>query len=74
MKVEVQHSIVQDMSVVKFLSLKDYHRALDFLDKNGLSWTPLKYSSRLDTASIRVSEHVLTIITDKFGIGKSCQH
>ncbi|AQW88600.1 hypothetical protein pEaSNUABM50_00073 [Erwinia phage pEa_SNUABM_50] len=74
MKVEVEHSIIQDMSVIKFLSLKDYHRALDFLDTNGLSWTPLKYSSRLDTASIRVSEGVLNIITNKFGIGKSCQH
>lgn len=74
MKVEVLHSIVQDMTVIKFLSLKDYHRALDFLDTNGLSWTPLKYSSKNDTASIRVSEHVLTVFTKKFGIGKSCQY
>lgn len=73
MKVETQHSIIQDMTVIKFNSLKDYFRALDFLDSNMLQWTPLKYSSRNDTASIRVSEHVLNIFSNKFGIGKSCQ-
>lgn len=74
MKVEVQHSIIQDMTVIKFISLNDYRRALDFLDANGLSWTPLKYSSKDDTASIRVNEHVLTVMTNKFGIGKTCQY
>lgn len=71
MKVEVEHSIIQDMSVVKFLSLKDYRRVLDFMDKTGLSWTPLKYSSINDSASIRVSERVLNKITDKFGMNKN---
>ena len=70
MKVQVQHSIVQDMTVIKFNSLKDYRRGLDFLDSHGLEWTPLKYSSRDDTASIRLSEHVLKKFSDKFGIGK----
>jgi hypothetical protein len=70
MKVEISHSIEQDMTVIKFNTLKDYFRALKFLDANGLSWTPLKYSSRNDTASIRVSERVLRNFSDKFGIGK----
>ncbi|AFC21531.1 hypothetical protein GAP32_083 [Cronobacter phage vB_CsaM_GAP32] len=74
MKVEMQHSIVQDMTVIKFISLKDYFRALDFLDSSGLEWTPLKYSSKNDTASIRLSENVLKIFSNKFGIGKSCQY
>ncbi|AMM43651.1 hypothetical protein FDG95_gp086 [Pectobacterium phage vB_PcaM_CBB] len=74
MKVEMQHSIVQDMTVIKFNSLKDYFRALDFLGSTGLEWTPLKYSSKNDTASIRVNEHVLNIFSNKFGIGKSCQY
>ena len=74
MKVTMQHSIVQDMTVIKFNSLKDYFRALDFLDSNGLKWTPLKYSSREDTASIRLSEQVLNIFSNKFGIGKTCQY
>lgn len=73
MKVEIQHSIVQDMTVIKFNTLKDYFRALDFLDSNGLDWTPLKYSSRNDSASIRLTEHVLNIFSNKFGVGKSCQ-
>lgn len=72
MNVEVKHSIEQDMSVIKFNSLKDYRRTLDFLYKNALSWTPLTYSSIQNTASIRVDEHVLNIITNKFGVGK-CQ-
>lgn len=74
MNVQVEHSIIQYMSVLKFSSLKDYHLVLDFLDTNELSWTPLKYSSRTDTASIRVREDVLIIITHKFGLGKTCQH
>jgi len=74
MKVEMQHSIVQDMTVIKFKSLKDYRRGLDFLGSNGLEWTPLKYSSREDTASIRVTEDVLKKFSDKFGIGKEKCH
>lgn len=70
MKVDVTHSIVQDMSVVKFFSLGDYRRCISFLQSSKLSWTPLKYSSAKDSASIRVDEHVLNIITDKFGVNK----
>lgn len=70
MKVEVQHSIVQDMSVVKFLSLKDYFRCIKFLEESQLQWTPLKYSSSNDTASIRCDESVLVKISKRFGVGK----
>lgn len=70
MKVEVQHSIVQDMSVVKFLSLKDYFRCIKFLEESKLQWTPLKYSSTNDTASIRCDEAVLNKITKRYSIGK----
>jgi|AGFT01.1.fsa_nt_gi hypothetical protein len=70
MKVEVTHSVVQDMSVVKFFSLGDYRRCIAFLHKAKLEWIPLKYSGAKDTASIRVGEHVLNIITDKFGVNK----
>lgn len=71
MKVEVKHSIVQDESVIKFFSLKDYYRALKFFQQNDLSWVPLKYSSKLDTASVRVSENVLNVFTKRFGVGKN---
>ena len=71
MKVEVQHSIVQDMSVVKFFSLGDYRRCIEFLQNSKLDWTPLKYSSKEDTASIRVAENVLNKITNKFGVNKN---
>lgn len=74
MNVEIQHSIIQDMTIIKFNSLHEYRRVLEFLDESMLSWTPLKYSSKNDTASIRIDEHVLTIITEKFGIGKTCQY
>lgn len=67
MKLEVTHSIVQDMTVVKFLSLGEYRRCIAFLQKSKLEWTPLTYSSAKDTASIRVGEIVLNIITNKFG-------
>lgn len=70
MKVQIKHSIVQDMTVIKFNSLNDYRRGLDYLDTHGLEWTPLTYSSREDTASIRLSENVLKKFSDKFGIGK----
>ena len=70
MKVYVSHSIIQDMTVVKFFSLGDYRRCIAFLQKSKLEWVPLKYSSKNDTASIRVNEHVLNIITDKFGVNK----
>ena len=71
MKVEVTHSIVQDMSVIKFFSLGDYRRCLTFLQCAKLEWTPLKYSSSQDTASIRVGETVLNKIVDKFGVNKN---
>ena len=74
MKVEVKHSIVQDESVIKFNSLKDYYRTLKFLQQNGFSWVPLKYSSSSNTASIRVTEDVLNAFTNRFGIGKKCHH
>lgn len=70
MKVEIKHSIVQDTSVVKFLSLDDYYRALKFLQNNDYSWTPLTYSSRNNTASIRVDEHVLQKLATRFGMRK----
>lgn len=70
MKVEIQHSIVQDMTVIKFLSLKDYRFCLNFLQMKNLQWTPLTYSSVKDTASIRVNESVLNKISKRFGIGK----
>lgn len=70
MKVQVKHSIVQDESVIKFLSLKDYERALKFLQESNLAWVPLKYSSRDDTASIRVTEEVLRVFSKRFGVGK----
>lgn len=71
MKVQIQHSIVQDMSIVKFLSLNDYRRCLQYLQNNNLQWTPVKYSSANDTASIRVSEDVLNKMTKKYGMGKN---
>lgn len=71
MKVEVTHSIIQDMSVVKFFSLGDYSRCIAFLQNAKQEWIPLKYSSKNDTASIRVGEHTLNIITDKFGVNKN---
>lgn len=71
MKVEVTHSIVQDMSVIKFFSLGDYRRCITFLQCAKLEWIPLKYSSAQDTASIRVGETVLNKIVDKFGVNKN---
>lgn len=71
MKVEVKHSIVQDESVIKFFSLQDYYRALKFLQRSELSWTPLKFSSSTNTATIRVTEDVLRVFSNKFGIGKN---
>lgn len=68
MKVQIIHSEVQDMTVLKFTSLKDYFRCLEFLDGSKLSWIPLTYSSAKDTASIRVDEHVLNIITKRYGV------
>lgn len=70
MKVEIQHSIVQDMTVIKFMTLKDYFRCLEFMQIKNLQWTPLTYSSVKDNASIRVNESVLNKITKRFGIGK----
>lgn len=70
MKVEVSHSIVQDMSVIKFFSLGDYRRCITFLQHAQLEWIPLKYSSANDTASIRVGEPVLNAIVNKFGVNK----
>lgn len=70
MKVEVTHSIVQDMSVIKFSSLGDYRRCISFLQCAKLDWTPLKYSSANNTASIRVEETVLNTIVNKFGVNK----
>lgn len=69
MKVQVLHSIVQDMSVVKFNSLSDYSRCIKFLHNSNLPWVPLKYSSAENSASIRVDEDVLLTITKRFGIG-----
>lgn len=70
MNVQIKHSVVQDESVVKFDSLKDYFRCIEFLDDSNLTWKPLTYSSRKDKASIRVPEHVVQIITKKYGIDK----
>lgn len=70
MKVNVTHSIVQDMSVIKFSNLGDYRRCISFLQYAKLDWTPLKYSSTNDTASIRVEENVLNKIVNKFGVNK----
>ncbi len=74
MNVVMEHSIEQDMTVIKFLNLKDYFRALKYLDHNKMEWTPLKFSSRNDTASIRVSEKVLNRFSNTFGVGKTCQY
>lgn len=71
MNVEITHSIVQDMSVVKFNKLSDYFRCIQFLDSRSEVWEPLKYSSANDTASIRVSEPVLKVISKRFGVGKN---
>lgn len=71
MKVDIQHSIVQDMSIVKFFSLSDYRKCIQFLQSNNLQWTPLKYSSVNDTASIRVSEDVLLKMTKRYKVGKN---
>lgn len=70
MNIQIKHSIVRDESVLKFKSLNDYFRCIEFLDESNLMWTPLTYSSKKDTASIRVNEHVLQIITKKYGIYK----
>ncbi len=70
MNVQTIHSVVQDETVLKFNSLKDYFRCIEFLDQKKLNWTPLTYSSLKDKASIRVPENVLQIITDKFGLDK----
>ncbi|BEH88310.1 hypothetical protein [Klebsiella phage phiKp_21] len=70
MKVQIQHSIVQDMSVVKFNNLHDFFRCIDFLDNSCLEYDMIKYSSVLDTASIRVNELVLHKFSKRFGIGK----
>lgn len=70
MKVQIQHSIVQDMSVIKFETLKDYFRGIEFLDNSNLEWEAVKYSSVLNTASIRCSELVLNKFSKRFGIGK----
>ena len=67
MKLDVTHSIIRDMSVIKFFSLNDYRRCIAFLQKDKLEWIPLKYSSKDDTACIRVNEVVLNTITKKFG-------
>ena len=71
MKIEIKHSVVQDESVLKFFKLKDYFRCIEFLDNSSLKWKPLKYSSTNDTASIRVNESVLKIVTNKFCINKT---
>lgn len=70
MKLEVTHSIIQDMSVIKFSTLGDYRRCLTFLQYSKLEWTPLKYSGADNTASIRVEENVLNKIVNKFGENK----
>lgn len=67
MKLEVTHSVIQDMSVVKFHSLNDYRRCIASLQRDKQEWIPLKYSSKEDTASIRVNEVGLNYITNKFG-------
>ena len=69
MKVDIQHSIVQDMSVVKFKTLTDYRNCLQYLQSNGLQWIPLTYSSAKNTASIRVSEDVLLKLTKRYKVG-----
>ena len=71
MKITVTHSIVQDMTVIKFHSIQDYFRCLEFIDNSNLTYVPLTFSSVKDNASIRVSEPVLQIITQKFGVGKN---
>lgn len=71
MKITATHSIVQDMTVIKFYSIKDYFRCLEFIDSCNLDYKPLTFSSKKDTATIRVSEPVLQIITQKFGVGKN---
>lgn len=68
MRVQIKHSVVQDCTVVKFESLKDFYKCIEFLDTAMLQWEPLSYSARLDTASIRVQEPVLNKITKKYGI------
>ncbi|WNA15775.1 hypothetical protein XaC1_132 [Xanthomonas phage XaC1] len=70
MNVQTIHSVVQDETVLKFNSLKDYFRCIEFLDERNLKWTPLTYSSLKDKASIRVAEHELIIITNRFGMDK----
>ncbi len=70
MNVQIKHSVVQDESVIKFSTLNDYFKCIGFLDESNLKWTPLTYSSNKNRASIRVNEHVLNIITKKFGIYK----
>lgn len=67
MKLYVTHSIIRDMSVVKFFSLDDYRRCIAFLHKEKQEWIPLKYSSKNNTASIRVGEVELNCIINKFG-------
>lgn len=71
MKVEISHSIVQDMSMVKFNKLSDYFRCISFMDSANLEWEPLTYSSAKDTASIRVNEMVLTKICKRYGVTKN---
>lgn len=71
MKVEISHSVIQDMSVVKFNKLSDYFRCISFLDNSKLDWEPLKYSSKNDTGSIRVNEHVLNVISKRYGVQKN---
>ncbi|WEM33159.1 hypothetical protein EJP02_098 [Escherichia phage EJP2] len=70
MKVQIMHSVVQDMSVVKFSTLSDYFRCIEFMDTNGILWEPVKYSSRNDTASIRVDEVALNKICKRYGVQK----
>lgn len=68
MKVDVQHSVIQDFSVIKFYKLEDYFKCIKFLSNSDLEWTPLKYSSISNTASIRIDEVVLQKISKRFRI------
>lgn len=68
MKLNIMHSEVQDTTVIKFGNLDDYYKVLNFLDDCSLPYTPLTYSSRKDTASIRVNEITLDIVCKKYGV------
>lgn len=68
MQLEMIHSVVQDSTVIKFKSLENYYRVLEFIDENNIPYKPLTFSSRKDTASILVDEKALQIICKKYGV------